>query len=102
GSGRANTSADTSPADSSVRSRPRTPAQAPNQDELLRRIDRLEKLLRSRTGTDAPPETAFAFLKSYRTEAHDAVSPEDRRELAGKLQKFEQKFVTPPREGDPR
>jgi serine/threonine-protein kinase len=97
-----NTSADMKTVDPSVRPRARPATEAPNRAELLRRIDRLEKLLLSRSDADSPGDSVLVLLDKYRADARAAESSDDRRELARRLQSFEQKFVALRREAAPR
>ena len=96
-----NTSTDTAPRDSALRPRSRPTAEAPDLATLVRRIDRIEKLLQAKAGKEAPADL-LALLDKFRSDARDAESAEERRDLARKLQNFEQKFLVARPEGPPR
>ena len=75
---------------------PEATADAPDRDELLRQIDQLHQRLNDRSNGETPPESVVALLRQYRSDARVAETPEERRELALRLQKFESRFVELP------
>jgi tRNA A-37 threonylcarbamoyl transferase component Bud32 len=97
----AHTSNDTSLPETASRSGARAPSDAPDLAELLRRIDRLEYLLRNPAGGEGGTDLGLALLERFRTKAQNTGSAEERRDLARTLQKFEQRFIVAHREPEP-
>jgi tRNA A-37 threonylcarbamoyl transferase component Bud32 len=98
----AHTLKDTSLPETASRSGARAPSDAPDLAELLRRIDRLESLLRSPASGEGGTDLGLALLAGYRTKAQNAGSADERRDLARTLQKFEQRFIVGHRDPEPR